>query len=111
MKSVIALVDKIMEDIEQCRTGAQISHCAKLYAKDIRALGESDEHKVRVIHIRNYAALRRKQIMAGTAHKTVVFSGRVCDKCGGHPAPFGFTEHKKTTWSCGDCRAENMKGK
>ena len=65
MQTVIALVDEIMGAIAKCRTGAQISDCAKHYAGALRILGDSDEHKVRVIHIKNYAALRRSEIMKG----------------------------------------------
>lgn len=108
MQTVIALVDEIMGAITACRTGSQISDCAKHYAGALKVLGASNEHKVRVIHIKNYAALRRKQIMDGTAHKPVVYSGKVCDVCGQHPAPFGFTKNGKTTWACGP---EHEKGR
>lgn len=65
MKTVIALVDEIMGAIKRCRTGSQITDCAKHYAGALKVLGASDEHKVRVIHIKNYAALRRSEIMKG----------------------------------------------
>ena len=65
MQTVIALVDEIMGAIKACRTGAQVTDCAKHYAGAINVLRASEVHKVRVIHIKNYAALRRSEIMKG----------------------------------------------
>lgn len=62
---MIALVDEIMGAIRRCRTGAEITDCAKHYAGALKILGASAEHKVRVIHIKNFAALRRSQLMRG----------------------------------------------
>ena len=64
-KTVIALVDEIMGAIRKCRTGAEISNCAQHYSGALKTLWASEDHKVRVIHIRNFAALRRKMIASG----------------------------------------------
>jgi len=64
-ETVIALVDEIIGAIAACKTGSQVTDCAKHYGDAIKVLAASDAHKVRAIHIKNYAALRRSEIMRG----------------------------------------------
>tara|TARA_R110000744_G_scaffold142869_1_gene254692 strand:- start:624 stop:824 length:201 start_codon:yes stop_codon:yes gene_type:complete len=65
MQAVIDLVGKIMGSITAARSGAEITASAKHYSGALKILAASDVHKVRVIHIKNYAALRRREIMEG----------------------------------------------
>ena len=63
IKTVIALSDEIKGAISRCRTGAEIDACARHYSGALKVFGASAVRKVRVIHIKNFAALRRKEIM------------------------------------------------
>lgn len=106
-KTVIALVDEIMGAIRKCRTGAEISNVAKHYSGALKILGASEAHKVRVIHIKNFAALRRKMIMEGVDLGEKRDTSRPCAECGHWIAPFGVTKDRVTKWYCGKCRPKN----
>lgn len=108
-QTVITLVAEIMGAITKCRTGAEIGSCARHYAGALKILGASDAHKVRVIHIKNYAALRRKMIMAGADLTEKRDTSRACVDCGHWIAPFGVKEGRETKRYCGDCRLKDQR--
>lgn len=56
------LADEILAKLRACQSTAEIDAVAKAYAEQVRDMNADPDLKVRVIHIKNLAALKRREL-------------------------------------------------
>jgi len=59
------LADEILSKLDACQTEAEIDQVAKEHADDVRKMAADKDLKPRSLHIRNLAALKRREIRGG----------------------------------------------
>lgn len=56
------LADEILSKLDACKSEAEIDQVAKAHAQDVRDMAADKDLKPRSHHIRNLAALKRREI-------------------------------------------------